>query len=369
MKRAYFYTNHFHDFQYASDHPMRPLRLKETYELSQSFNLFSTPQVEVIEPKKADIKDLTLFHTLDYLQALENIDKGDLSKGYFYGLGAGDNPATPGLYEWSLYTTGASVDGARLLLSGVYDRVFNIGGGLHHAMKDRASGFCYINDPVVAIAVLRKAGKRVMYIDIDAHHGDGVERAFYDTKDVLTLSIHESGRYLFPGTGFAKDVGTGEGEGYAVNIPLPPNAGDQTFLKAFKETVPDFIEAFKPDVIVLQLGADGLKNDPITHLQLTTNSFETAIKDICSFNIPILAMGGGGYNIDNVKRVWTLAWAGLSNATEDKEINEKLNSIRDEKQEESQEEKCVKEKDLEVTLSSIDFVLNNQLEKIKKDRV
>ncbi|MBI5455204.1 MAG: acetoin utilization protein AcuC, partial [Deltaproteobacteria bacterium] len=196
--------------------------------------------------------------------------------------------------------------------SGAARVAFNIAGGLHHAMPNRASGFCYINDAAVAIKRLLALGKRVAYIDIDAHHGDGVEYAFYDTDQVLTISLHENGQWLFPGTGFVADTGVNAGKGYSVNMPLPPSTQDGLYLKAFNAIVPPFIEAFAPDVIVTQLGVDSFETDPLTHLSLTTNSFEKMVSAFRSFNIPWVALGGGGYDLSNVARAWTLAWASMN---------------------------------------------------------
>ena len=250
------------------------------------------------------------FHTPEYINALKSANSGAVPPdGMVHGLGHGDNPAFKGVYDWSRLCAGASIQAAELVARGEADIAFNIGGGLHHAMPDRASGFCYINDPVLAIESLLGLGKRVAYVDIDAHHGDGVEHAFYDSKDVLTISIHESGMALFPGTGFPADMGVKDGRGYAVNLPLPPGSGDGLFLRGFDEIVPTFIGAFKPDVLVTQLGVDTFATDPITHLCLTTNGFERMIKRFRSFGLPWVALGGGGYDIGNVGRAWALAWA------------------------------------------------------------
>jgi acetoin utilization protein AcuC len=192
---------------------------------------------------------------------------------------------------------------------------FTPSGGMHHARADRAQGFCFLNDTVLAIRRLRAAGLRVLYVDIDAHHGDGVEFAFYDTNKVLTLSVHESGQWLFPGTGLVTDIGVNSGKGFAVNVPLPPSTGDELFLKVFDEVVQPAIEEFQPDILVTQLGVDSFETDPITHLSLTTNSFEKAIERFRAMEIPWVALGGGGYDLSNVARAWTLAWALMNDVT------------------------------------------------------
>lgn len=314
MKTAFLYSDKFGDFSYGSGHPMRPERLRLTFELIRSLDILSSPEATLIEARPATNEELLTSHTKEYLEILKEADSGVAPDGgAAFGLGAGDNPVFPGVFEWSSYSAGASIDAAKLVASGEYDAAFNISGGLHHAMRGRASGFCYINDPVVAINYLLSLDLRVAYIDIDAHHGDGVERAFYDIDRVLTISIHESGQYLFPGTGFPRDMGEGEGLGYSVNLPLPPGAGDEIFLSGFRAIVPEFIEAFAPDILVAQLGVDTFATDPITHLTLTTNGFEEMIRVFKSLDIPLLALGGGGYELSNVARAWTLAFAEICN--------------------------------------------------------
>ncbi len=220
-----------------------------------------------------------------------------------------NNPVFKGLFDWSRLVTGASLRAAHIVDSGEADIAFSISGGLHHAMPSRASGFCYVNDAVVAIMSLLKKGRRVAYIDIDAHHGDGVQEAFYETDRVLTISIHETGRMLFPGTGFEGDLGRGEGEGYSVNVPMPPSSDDELFLHAFDEIVPPLMEKFRPDVVVSQLGVDSFRNDPLAHLNYTTNGFCEVVKRLRELSPKWVALGGGGYDVAVVARAWTLAWA------------------------------------------------------------
>jgi acetoin utilization protein AcuC len=205
--------------------------------------------------------------------------------------------------------TGATLQAVDFVADGNGEIAFNIAGGLHHAMRSMASGFCYINDPVIGIKRLLRRGKRVAYIDIDAHHGDGVQKAFYDTNQVLTISLHETGHTLFPGTGFEHEIGEGEGEGYSVNLPFPAFTGDDTYLWAFEEVVPELMHAFHPDVIVTQLGVDTFYDDPLTNLHLSIRGYEKVIRQIKDLAPRWVALGGGGYNISNVSRAWTLAWA------------------------------------------------------------
>jgi acetoin utilization protein AcuC len=205
--------------------------------------------------------------------------------------------------------TGATLQAVDFVAAGKGEIAFNIAGGLHHAMRSRASGFCYINDPVIGIKRLLSRGKRVVYIDIDAHHGDGVQKAFYETNQVLTISLHESGHTLFPGTGFEYEIGEGEGEGYSVNLPFPPYAGDEIYLWAFEEVVPELVHIFQPDVVVTQLGVDTFYDDPLTNIHLSILGYERVLKKIKDLAPRWVALGGGGYNISNVARAWTLAWA------------------------------------------------------------
>lgn len=310
MKTAFIYSNQFSSYYYGAEHPMKPVRLRLTYELMQALGLTGLPDSKIIEARKATEKEILLFHTNEYLRVLKEADNGIIPvEGPSHGLGLDDNPVFNGVYSWSCYSTGASMQAAELVAGGEADIAFNIAGGLHHAMPGRASGFCYINDAAVAIKHLVSLGKRVAYVDIDAHHGDGVEYAFYDTDRVLTISLHESGQWLFPGTGFVTDTGLREGRGYSVNMPLPPATCDELYLKVFDSVVPPFIEAFKPDILVTQLGVDSFETDPLTHLSLTTRSFELMVKRMRSFGIPWVALGGGGYDLGNVARAWTLAWA------------------------------------------------------------
>jgi acetoin utilization protein AcuC len=325
MNKAFIYSDSFGGFSYGGDHPMRPMRLRATYDLISSLSLLDAPGIDIVEARAATDDEILSFHTEDYLKALKKADNGITpASGPEHALGLGDNPVFKGVCEWSALGSGASIQAAELVNSGKADVAFNIAGGLHHAMADHASGFCYLNDPVLAINYLLAQDKRVAYVDIDAHHGDGVQGAFYDTDRVLTISIHESGKYLFPGTGFTDEIGEGEGRGYSVNLPLPQSAGDKIFLEGFKKIVPRFLDAFKPDILVTQLGVDTMRSDPITHLQLTTNGFEEMVRFFKSSRIPWVALGGGGYDLSNVARNWTLAWAIMADIQVDDLMPENL---------------------------------------------
>jgi acetoin utilization protein AcuC len=310
MKTAFIYADDFAGFDYGSGHPLKPFRLKLTFELIKACGLLDSPDPRLIEPSMASVQELLTGHAADYISILEAANSGKYAAGAgAYGLGPGDNPVFAGMFDWSRLIAGASIEAADLVDSGEAEVAFNISGGLHHAMAAHASGFCYVNDPVLAIKSLVDRGRRVAYIDIDAHHGDGVQEAFYDTDKVLTLSLHETGQALFPGSGFEHETGAGEGEGYSVNVPLPPEADDDLFLHALTGVVPPLVDAYRPDIVVSQLGVDTFRSDPLAHLNLTTNGFCRAIKVIQALCPKWVALGGGGYDISNVARAWTLAWA------------------------------------------------------------
>lgn len=310
MKRAFIYTDAYLEFDYGPTHPLKIIRLKLTYELIKAYGLLDPPSVQLITTRRAEEKDLLLFHSRDYLNILKEASEGHLKGNASpYGLGPGDNPIFPGVYDWSLLVTGATLQAVDFVGNGEGDIAFNIAGGLHHAMRSRASGFCYMNDPVIGILRLVNQGKRVAYIDLDAHHGDGVQAAFYGTNQVLTISLHETGHTLFPGTGFEYEIGEGEGAGYSVNLPFPPHTDDEVYFWAFEEIVPPLIHAFRPDVVVTQLGVDSFYHDPLTNLHLSISGFEKVLRRIKELAPRWVALGGGGYDISNVARAWTLVWA------------------------------------------------------------
>jgi acetoin utilization protein AcuC len=310
MKNAFIYTDAYLDYDYGPTHPLRIIRLKLTYDLINAYGLLDLPTVQFIPTERAEEKELTFFHDEKYLSLLRQANEGFLlGEAYAYGLGPGDNPIFPGLFNLSLLIVGATLQAVDFVADGNGAKAFNIAGGLHHAMRSTASGFCYVNDPVIGIMRLLRRGKRVAYIDIDAHHGDGVQKAFYDTDQVLTVSLHETGYTLFPGTGFEYEIGEGEGEGYTVNLPFPPATEDDVYVWAFEEVVPELIHAFRPDVVVTQLGVDTFYDDPLTNLHLSIFGYERVLKRIKDFAPHWVALGGGGYHIFNVARAWTLAWA------------------------------------------------------------
>ena len=310
MKNAFIYTDAYLDYDYGPAHPLRIVRLKLTYELIKAYGLLDLPTVQFIPTAKAEEKDLATFHSREYLDILKESNEGRLiGNAYSYGLGPGDNPIFSGLYDWSLWVTGATLQAVDFVANEIGKVAFNIAGGLHHAQRSRASGFCYVNDPVIGILRFLEKGRRVAYIDIDAHHGDGVQNAFYQTDRVLTISFHETGRTVFPGTGFEYETGEGRGEGYSVNLPFLPYTDDEVYLWAFEEVVPELLHLFQPDVVVSQLGVDSFYNDPLTNLSLSISGYEKIIRRIRDLATHWVALGGGGYDISNVARAWTIAWA------------------------------------------------------------
>ncbi|MGZ3493068.1 MAG: acetoin utilization protein AcuC [Thermodesulfobacteriota bacterium] len=310
METAFIYTDAYLDYDYGPAHPLRIGRLKLTYELIKGYGLLDLPSAQFLPTLKAEQKELTVYHSEEYVNILKQANEGRFTgEAYLYGLGPGDNPIFPGLLDWSLLVTGATLQAVDFVVSEKGKVAFNIAGGLHHAMRSRASGFCYINDPVIGIMKLLSQGRRVAYIDIDAHHGDGVQKAFYESNRVLTISLHETGSTLFPGTGFEYEIGEGEGKGYSVNLPFPPYTDDEVYVWAFEEVVPELIHAFRPDIVVTQLGVDTFYNDPLTNLDLSILGYERVLHRIKDLAPKWVALGGGGYDIFNVARAWTLAWA------------------------------------------------------------
>jgi acetoin utilization protein AcuC len=229
------------------------------------------------------------------------------------------------MYEAAALAVGASLTGVDALVDGTIDLAFNAGGGYHHAASDYASGFCIFNDAVIAIQkLLQKGVERVAYIDIDAHHGDGVQNAFYQTNKVMTISIHQSGDTLFPGTGSTDEVGEEAGIGYSVNLPMPPNTNDDTYFDAFMNVVPKILEVYDPEILVAQLGIDTHFNDPLSQISLTSQGHNRIVKQIINLAPgKLLALGGGGYDLSAVTRSWALDYAAMAGLELPNDIPEK----------------------------------------------
>jgi acetoin utilization protein AcuC len=309
-RTALIHSDAYAEFDYGPEHPLRMERLGLTWRLMQAYGLTSLPGATVHAPRPADEAEIAEYHTQDYIDVLKAADSGRTPQGAaVYGLGRGDNPVFPGVWRVAQLVAGGSLLAADLVGRGEVERAFHFAGGLHHAHADRASGFCYVNDPVLAILRLKRHGLRVAYVDIDAHHGDGVQEAFYADPEVLTISTHERGDRLFPGTGFVEEVGEAGAVGYSVNLPLEAFTDSEVFLAAFEAVVPPLLAAFRPDVIVAQLGIDAHRTDPLTHLALDIQGFARAVQRIADLSPRLVALGGGGYDLRNVARGWTLAWA------------------------------------------------------------
>jgi acetoin utilization protein AcuC len=267
-----------------------------------------------MEPEEASREELLRVHSASYLDALDMANSGENFPGSLtWGLGFSDNPVFAGVRDWAYLVCGGSLMALREVVAGRSGIAFHTGGGFHHAHHAKAAGFCYANDIAVAISEQVEQGQRVLYLDVDAHHGDGVQEAFYDSDRVVTISIHESPAHLFPGTGYVHELGEKEGSGFSVNVPLEPGSADSTFIEAFEGVVPSVMSSFSPDLVVMQLGVDSMTRDPLAHLKLTTRSLDHILARVRELHDgPIMATGGGGYEMDTVARAWTLAWGILT---------------------------------------------------------
>ena len=248
----------------------------------------------------------------EYIDRLKRVSKGAIeASDLFAGLGTEDCPIFNDLYKYATLAAGGTMVGAQCILESGARVAFNPSGGFHHALADKAGGFCYVNDVVIACRTLANAGKRVFCLDLDVHHGNGTQAAFYEEPTVFTLSLHESGKTLFPWGGFETEIGAGKGRGYNVNVPFPAGTDDDIYSQAFREIVPPLISAYLPDIIVLELGMDVLSVDPLAHFKMTNNAFADLLPLVMRFDVPILAVGGGGYNPQATARGWALLWTVL----------------------------------------------------------
>jgi len=313
---------------YPADCPFKTSRAGRTRDAVAAMGLLNGPRRKVVEPRPLTRAELEAFHEPRYLDALRAAAGGELGpEGFAMGLGTPDCPVFPDMYDYPALACGATVEGARLLLEGAARVAFNPSGGYHHAMPDRAGGFCYLNDIVFGCRALAAAGRRVAFLDIDVHHCDGVQAAFYDRADVMTISLHETGHSLFPGTGFEDHIGEGAGRGYSVNVPLPPGTDDRAYLAAFHAVASPLMEAFAPDAVVVEAGMDALSGDPLAHLRLTNNAYAEIAEWAVAFGRPLLVTGGGGYNADNTVRGWSLLWSILCGAGADNEMSLGLGGV------------------------------------------
>jgi acetoin utilization protein AcuC len=303
-------------YDFGPGHPMAPVRVELTMRLARELGVLAAPGVTLAAPEPATDAELELVHEPEYIAAVRRA--GDMPAGdegmaeLAFGLGTADDPVFPGMHEASALVAGATLAAARAMWTGSADHGADIAGGLHHAMADHASGFCVYNDPAIAITwLLSQGAKRVAYVDIDVHHGDGVQAMFYDDPRVLTISLHEHPATLFPGTGRPDEAGGPGAEGYAVNVALPAGTGDAGWLRAFHAVVPPLLRSFRPQVLVSQHGCDTHRLDPLANLELTVDGQRAAHAAIHQLAHETaggrwLLNGGGGYElVQVVPRTWT----------------------------------------------------------------
>ncbi|HET8716933.1 MAG TPA: acetoin utilization protein AcuC, partial [Nocardioidaceae bacterium] len=304
------------DYDFGPGHPMAPVRVDLTVRLADSLGVLEGPGVRgglptVPAPVAGDDLIATV-HTPDLMEAVQALSRDPYQVDEAHGLGSEDNPIFEGMHQASAHVVGATVEAARRVWSGETLHAANVAGGLHHAMPGRASGFCVYNDVAVAIRwLLDQGAERVAYVDVDVHHGDGVEHVFYNDPRVLTISLHETGQMLFPGTGFPTDTGGPDAPGSAVNVALPPGTSDGGWLRAFHAVVPPLLREFAPDVLVTQHGCDSHIEDPLAHLMLTVDGQRAAHQALHDLAHEVcdgrwVATGGGGYAlVEAVPRAWT----------------------------------------------------------------
>nr|POE92315.1 histone deacetylase rpd3 [Quercus suber] len=303
-KVAYFYDSDVGNYAYNAGHPMKPHRIRMAHSLIMNYGLYK--KLEIYRAKPASKYEMTQFHTDEYVDFLQrvtpdNMDSFSKEQGK-YNVGD-DCPVFDGLFEFCGISAGGSMEGAARLNRGKCDVAVNWAGGLHHAKKSEASGFCYINDIVLGIIELLRFHPRVLYIDIDVHHGDGVEEAFYSTDRVMTVSFHKYGEY-FPGTGELRDIGVGAGKNYSVNFPLRDGVDDTSYKGIFEPIIKWVMDFYKPSAVVLQCGGDSLSGDRLGAFNLSMRGHANCVNFVKSFNLPTLVLGGGGYTMRNVARTW-----------------------------------------------------------------
>ncbi|KAK8844563.1 hypothetical protein IAR55_006410 [Kwoniella newhampshirensis] len=342
---AYYYDQDVGNYTYYLGHPMKPHRIRMAHNLIVNYGMCDeeagesedgvrkvndgtigllgggveekmvrnelrgsrSKTMQVFRPRRATKAEMTRFHTDEYIEFLENVtpETADaMTGGGVRCLIGEDCPAFEGLFEFCSISAGGSLGGAERLNSGAADIAINWAGGLHHAKKTEASGFCYVNDIVLGILELLRIHPRVLYIDVDVHHGDGVEEAFYSTDRVMTCSFHRFGEF-FPGTGDVRDVGMKRGKGYAVNVPLRDGITDDSFQSIFKPVIQHIMDYFRPGAVALQMGADSLSGDKLGGFNLTLEGHAECARFVKSFNVPVIMLGGGGYTTKNVARAWT----------------------------------------------------------------
>lgn len=321
MKDSIFiYSPLFQKYKFHDEHPFNQLRVELTLELLKSLNAIADE--DIVYPRVASDEELALIHDRQYIEAIKLAGEGKISteEALNYGLGTEDTPIFQNMHEASALLVGGTLTAVDYVMTKKAKHALNLGGGLHHGFRGKASGFCIYNDSAVAIKYIQeKYGARVLYVDTDAHHGDGVQWAFYDDPNVCTLSIHETGRYLFPGTGNITERGQGAGYGFSFNVPLDAFTEDDSWLNAYRQAFKEVAEFFQPDVIITQNGADAHFLDPLTHLCATMKIYREIPKLAHEIahqytNGRWIAVGGGGYDIWRVvPRAWAHIWLEMKN--------------------------------------------------------
>lgn len=308
VTHAIVYHPGYQAYNFGPEHPFSPTRLAMLLDLLKALDALP----DFAEPPPATRDDVLLVHSETFVEQVEAASHGTpFPDARHFGLQTPDVPIFDGMDEATRTIVGGTVHAARMTASGEAQHVLQLGGGLHHAQHALASGFCVYNDPAIAIHHLRDQGLRVAYLDIDVHHGDGVQALMYDDREVMTISLHESGRYLFPGTGFVHELGETDGKGFKLNVPLEPFTEDASYLEAFERVVPHALSWFQPDVLVVECGADAHAADPLAHLLLTSHAYETLFRRIMEL-ADTLCDGrlvlhlGGGYDLDATIRVWAI---------------------------------------------------------------
>lgn len=302
------YSPEYKKYDLGAGHPFDPIRVEMMLDLLKEYGL----SIETLEPEPVKPDELLPIHDETFIQIIEAVSRGEkILNLEEYGLGTLDNPVAIGMAEGARFQGGGTLLGARLLLQNKAKKILQLGGGFHHARFNKAEGFCIYNDLALAINEMIKTGWHVLYLDIDAHHGDGVQEIFYSDENVMTISLHESGEYLFPGTGWIHELGKGMGRGLKLNLPLEPFTEGDSFIEVFEGVVPKALSWFKPDAIIVQAGVDAHYSDALADLMLTSFDFQKIFKRIIELadkfsNGKILFTLGGGYSFSAAPRIWTI---------------------------------------------------------------
>ncbi len=317
---VFVYSDEFLKYKFKENHPFNQIRIQITLDLLKKMNAINPSQI--ISPRVATDEEIALIHDPEYINKVKQAGHGRLTKEETlrYGIGTEDTPIFEDMHETSALLVGGTLTAVESVMENKSLHALNIGGGLHHGFRKKASGFCIYNDTAIAIKyIIEKYNKRVLYIDTDGHHGDGVQDAFYDNNKVCTVSIHETGRYLFPGTGYINERGEGQGFGYSFNIPIDAYTEDESYIDVYRKSITEIAKYYKPDIIVSQNGADAHFYDPLTHLNASIEIYKYIPKlaheiahEYCDGKW--IAVGGGGYDIWRVvPRAWALIWLEMNN--------------------------------------------------------